>query len=271
MKTRIARHPLLWCIPAAMLLVPAAPVRVSGQEAERLSDKDVKQVLEELDRSRDRFEDALDGNVKSSVIRGANGELSVSRYLQDLQDNVKKLKERFTPQYSASKEAETVLKQGTEINTYIKAQPAEMKGGSEWDTMARQLSRLARAYRTTFPLPPDATVRRMNDAETAGAAEEVARQADQFKKQIDQEKAIPKPARDAAKKDVDALIKQAKAVKSRVADGQPSTAEVRTLMDLMSKVGTFVGAQSMLLPGTTGAWKAMQAPLDKLNQAFSLK
>jgi hypothetical protein len=254
-----------------MLLLPVLPARVSAQQGERLSDKEVRQLLEDLDHSRDRFEDALDGNFKSSVIRGPNGETSVSRYLQDLQDNVKKLKERFTPQYSASKEAEVVLKQGTEVNTYVKRQPAEMKGGSEWDTMARYLSRLAHAYQSAFPLPADATVRRMNDAETAGVAEEVARQADQFKKQIDRETALPKPARDAAKKDVDALIKQAKTLKSRLSDSQPSTAEARTLMELMSKVGTFVGAQSMLLPGTTGAWKAMQAPLDKLNQAFSLK
>src|SRR5262245_15752931 len=270
MKFRIFAR-LLWCVPAVMLTLPASPARVFAQEGERLSDKDVKQVLADLDHARDRFEDALDGKVKSSVIRGPSGETSVSRYLQDLQDNVKKLNERFTPQYSASKEAETVLRQGTEINTYIKAQPAEMKGGSEWDTMARSLSRLAHAYHTTFPLPPDAPVRRMNDAEAAGVAEEVAKQGDQFKKQIDQEKAIPKPARDAAKKDVDAVIKQAKTLKSRLSDGQPSTAEARTLMDLTSKVGTFVGAQSTLLPGTTGAWKALQAPLDKLSQAFAMK
>jgi hypothetical protein len=133
-----------------------------------------------------------------------------------------------------------------------------MKGGSEWDTMARYLTRLAAAYQTTFPLPTDASARRMNDAEVAGFAEQVAKQSDLLKKQIDHEQTIAKPAREAAKKDVDAVTKQAKALKSRLSDGQPATAEARTLRDLTSKVGTFVGAQSALLPDTTGAWKALR-------------
>ena len=47
-----------------------------------------------------------------------------------------------------------------------------MKGGSEWDTMATGLTRLAGAYGTQFPVPRDAVVRRFNDKETAEIAEE---------------------------------------------------------------------------------------------------
>lgn len=271
MKTRVSARTLLSCVAAALLMLPSLPVPAAGQGGERMSDREVKQLLDDVNNARDRFEDSLDGNLKSSILRTPTGELSVSRYLQDLQDNVKHIKERFTPEYSASKEVAIVLRQGTEINTYVKAQPAEMKGGSEWDTMARYLTRLASAYQTTFPLPTDASARRMNDAEVAGFADQVAKQSDQLKKQIDQEQTIAKPARDAAKKDVDAVTKQAKALKSRLSDGQPATAEARTLMDLTSKVGTFVGAQSTLLPATTGAWKALQTPLEKLNQAFAMK
>src|SRR5215510_10766271 len=99
-----------------------------AQSGERLADKEVKQIILDVDQARDRFEDQLDGRIKSSTIRGANGEVNVERYLDDLQENIKRLKERFTVDYSASKEAETVLKQGTEINEYIKKQPSEMKG-----------------------------------------------------------------------------------------------------------------------------------------------
>ena len=93
-------------------------------------------------------------------------------------------RERYTSQYSASAEALTVLRQGTDIHGYMKAQPDTMKGASEWDRLAGSLGRLARAYGATFPLPPDAPVRRVNDKEAAAAADAAAKSADEFKKPL---------------------------------------------------------------------------------------
>ena len=71
---------------------------VPAVAADRPSDKDVKQLLERIDHERDRFEDQLDGKLKRSIVRGPGGEVDVERYLDDLQDNVDKLKDRFTAQ-----------------------------------------------------------------------------------------------------------------------------------------------------------------------------
>ena len=57
----------------------------------------------------------------------------MSGALQDFQDSTKKLKDRFTDDYSASAEVEVVLKQGTAIDTFMKANPGVTKGRSEWD------------------------------------------------------------------------------------------------------------------------------------------
>ena len=219
---------------------------------------------------RDRFEDQLDGKLKSSTLRGARGETNVGAYLDDLQENVKRMKERFKPEYSASKEVEAVLRQGTDIDTYMKTQSSEFKGRSEWDRMASELGRLAAAYGTTFPLSANAAVRRINDAETAATAEEVARAADRFKKEIDRDASLVKTARDAIKQEVDAVIQQAKTVKSRTSGSRPATAEMRDLVIGAGKVGKFVSDNTVAAP-VKSAWEAMQAPLDKLQQAFGLR
>ena len=65
---------------------------VASPHADRLTDKDVKQLLERIDDERDRFEDQLDGKLKRSIIRGPGGEVNVEKYLDDLQENVDKLK-----------------------------------------------------------------------------------------------------------------------------------------------------------------------------------
>ena len=194
----------LWSMPA-----------FAQARTERLSDKDVKLVIDQVDEGRDKFEGNLDGQFKGSTVQGPNGETKVAGALQDYQDNTKKLKERFTPDYSAAAEVTTVLKQSMAIDTFMKGSPSTMKGRIEWDRQTANLKRLAEAYGTTFPLPDGATARRMNDQETAATAAAIATAADHFKSDLDKDKALAKPDKDAAKKDVELLIKQADAVKSR--------------------------------------------------------
>lgn len=268
---KVSPQVVIRCGLTALLALPvAAAARAQAPEPERLSDKDVVQIIDDVNQARDRFEDQLDGKLKESIIRRADGEVSVGHYLDDLQENVKKLKERFTRKYSASQEAEMVLKQSTDIDTRIKAQPGVMKGGSEWDRMTVDLGRLASAYGTTFPLMPNAAVRRINDEEAATIADEVAKSADKVKKAIDADTTLAKPERDTAKNDVDAVVKQAKVVKSRASDSKPGTAEVRDLLHKVDTVGTFM-QHSSRSPSLRSAWGDVQPPLEKLRQAYGIK
>ena len=246
----------LWSMPA---LAQARP--------ERLSDKDVKTLIDQVDEGRDKFEGNLDGEFKGSTLRGPGGEVKVSGALQDYQDNTQKLKDRFTPTYAASAEVATVLKQSAAIDTFMQGAPSAMKGRSEWDRQTTNLKNLAEAYGTTFPLPNGATVRRMNDRETADAATAIVTAGGRFKSDLDKDKTLAKADKDAAKKDVDLLVKQANAVKSRTSDGKPATGEARQLVEQAAKLQTFVGAHP--IPTMTN-WQAVQSSLGKLQQAFGL-
>jgi len=251
---------------AAAAFLWSMPVLTQAPSA-RLSDKDVKTLLEQLDEGRDKFEGNLDGQFKGSTIRGPAGERKVSVALQDYQDNTKKLKERFTADYSASAEVATVLKQSNSIDTFMRAQPSDMKGRSEWDRHAVNLTSLAKAYGAVFPLPEGAAVRRVNDKEAAGFAASIAAAGDRFKNDINKDATLAKPDKEAAKKDVELLVKQANEVKSRTNDGQPATGEVRQLVEQIAKIQTFVIAHPSTVAGN---WQAVQASAGKLQQAFGL-
>ena len=125
-------------ILALALAVPLSSAQTPGQPGERLSDKDVKSIIEEADHARDRFEDQLDGSIKSATVRTADREVDVERYLNDLQDHLKLLKDRFNDEYAASTEAEAVLSQATAIDTGVKTR-GQFKGVSEWDRLAMLL------------------------------------------------------------------------------------------------------------------------------------
>ena len=267
MTQTIGRNRLVACSLAA-LVASALSFGVTAAFAqarpERLSDKDVKTLIDQVDEGRDKFEGNLDGQFKSSTITNANGETKVAVALQDYQDSTQKLKNRFTADYSAGAEVTTVLKQSTSIDAFMQRSANTMKGRSEWDRLAAQLKRLAEAYGAAFPLPDGATARRMNDKEAAGAAAAIAAAGDRLKNDFDK---LAKPDKDAGKKEVELLIKHADAVKSRTGGGQPATSEVKQLVDQAAKVDAFIAAHP--LPTMTN-WQAVQASLVKLQQAFGL-
>ena len=247
----------------SLLSVPAlAQVR-----PERMSDKDVKILIDQVDEGRDKFEGNLDGKFKGSIVRGPNGETKVEAALQDYQDNTQKLKDRFTPEYAASAEVATVLKQSTAIDTFMQGSPSAMKGRSEWDRQAASLKHLAEAYGTTFPVPDGATVRRMNDKETAGVATAIATAADRFKSDVDKTKTLAEAREGRRQEGHRGAGEQANAVKSRAGEGKPATGEVRQLVEQAAKLQTFVGANP--IPTMTN-WQAVQTSLAKLQQAFGL-
>jgi hypothetical protein len=107
----------------------------------------------------------------------------------------------------------------------------------------------------------------MNDKETAGAAAAIGAAAGRFKDDVDKTTTLAKPDKNAAKKDIDQLVKLADTVKSRTNGGKPATADLRQLLDQVAKVETFVGAHP-IAPMTN--WQAVQTSLVKLQQAFGL-
>jgi hypothetical protein len=257
--------PVVATLAAALASTPP----LLAQTPERLTDKDVKALIEAADQSRDRFEDRLDDKVKDAVVRGPSGEVNVSRFLDDFQENFSRLKERFKPDYAASAEAAAVLRQASSVHAFMKQQPPTLRGSSEWDQLAGNLGRLAGVYSTKFPLEGDMPVRRVSDGEAAGAAEEIEKQADQLKDAFNREPSLAPPVKTALKSAADVLKNSAKTLKSRLKDGKPATAEARGLFDALRKMedsskGLGLSPQTLTLTG------ALRAPVTTLRQAFGL-
>ena len=258
---------------AALVVLLAGLLVPPVASAERPSDKDLKKLLERVDNERDRFEDQLDGKLKRSILRGPGGEVNVERYLDDLQENVDKLKDRFTPQYAASAEATTVLRQGADIQRFMATQPPNLDGMSEWNRLAATLGDLAAAYGTTFPVPEGQAARRLNDAEVKKAADETGKGADRFKKDLESslktDKTIDKPTLSAALKEVDDLKKDAQRLASTIGGGRPASGEAKALLQRAAAIRA-AGANRPLSPAAKSAWGVIEGHLANVAQAFGL-
>ena len=238
--------------------------------ADRLTDRDVKTLITRIEQGRDKFDDELDGKLKSSVIRQPSGEVNVKDVLNDFQESIDRVEERLKPEYAASAEVATLLRRGSGIETFFRQQPPGTKGESEWNRLASDLKGLAVAYGADFPLSSDATVRRIGDGELVSAVSQVATSADQLKKSLDNDlkknATVSKEARGAAVAEADQLTKDAKALRDRVKDTKPSSAEASKLLAQASKVQGFV--QSHQVPASAAAWKATAGYLQVVANAY---
>jgi hypothetical protein len=269
-----ARVSIVVCaIATAAFAFPGTSAAKQAPTGERLNDKDVKELLDRIDNNRDRFEDQLDGKLKRSIIRGPGGEVNVEKYLDDLQENMDKLKGRFTPQYAASAEVTTVLRQGTDIQRYMSTLPANFDGASEWNRLAASLGELAASYGTTLPLPEGQQARRLNDGEVKKTAEAISKNADEYRKQLDaslkKDKTVDKATRENAVKDAAVLKDDAKRLGSLVGDGKPASGEARALLQQVAAIQS-ANAGKNLPPAVLTAWGAMQGDLAKISQAFGI-
>lgn len=266
-RTTATRFSVAACaaLLVALLAGPAAA-------AERPRDKDVKQLIERVDHERDRFEDQLSGQLKNSVIRNPSGEYNVARYLDDLQDNTGKLKDRFKPEYAASEEVTTVLRQGSDIQRFMSTLPPNFDGASEWNRLAGSLGELAAAYGTSFPIPAGQQARRMNDREVKGAADEVARSADRFKNELDdslkKDKTVDKAAREASVRAAEGLKKDAERLASTIDDEKPASGEAQALLQHASTIRA--ASAHVPSPAAQATWGSIEGGLGKVAQAFSL-
>ena len=256
---------LMHAILAAAVLVPWPAIA-----ADRLTDRDVKQLVGRIEQGRDRFDDALDDKVKHDVLRGEAGEVNVEKFLNDFQENIDRIEERLKPDYAASAEVGTLLRQATAIDRFFHQQPTGAKGESEWNRLAADLKVLANAYGADFPLADNAMVRRIGDGEVVAAVEEVSKSGERLKKTLDSDlksnKAIDEPTREGIVDEAEALSKDAKTLRSRLKDGKPTSAEADQLIARAGKLQKFIEGHQV--PASASAWPALSTSLQSVASAY---
>ena len=254
-------------VTALLFLLSAA---IPAVAAERLTDRDVKSLVARIEDGRDRFDNALDREIKTMVIRSETREVKVAQFLDDFQAAIDRLEERLKPDYAGSTEAAALLRSGTILHTFLQGRPVGTKGVSEWNRVAVDLKSLALAYGADFPLAENATVRRLGDAELSVVMGEVVEQASRVKGALNddlkKDQMMTEAAREAAVADVDEFGKAAKVARDRIKDGEPSSAEVQRVFVHAARIATFIEGHSA--PSAAGLWSPTASRLQTIAGAY---
>ena len=195
---------------------------------ERLTDQEVKALLESIEKKRSAFEAALDDKLKNSTIKGERGEVNTNEFFDDLQDQVRRARERFSSDYSASSEVLSLLQFATRLDAWASTQPAGFRGSREWGALATDFRRLAAAYNSGLLRPGQqalgAQARRLNDAELVTVAANVEKNMDAFRNAYDSALTanadLTPASRQTAIQNVDAMKNSAQALNAALGKKQ---------------------------------------------------
>lgn len=264
----LPRLVLITAMMAGLLILPTTLLAV-----ERLTDNEVRELIGNIESGRSTFERALEDKVKNTVIKGPRGDVNTDEFFDDLQVQITRTKERFTSDYSASSEVLSLLQYSTRLDRWAKSQPPGFKGSAEWGPFAENLSRLAKAYNTTMPMPQNDGARRFNDAELKAAAAEVETLCDPYRaeleKSVNADKSLTAEARQSTLQQVDVLKTNAHALNESLANGQKGEAEADALIK-QALVATNTVAKTKISSGASAAWTPLRGALGKVAWSYEV-
>jgi hypothetical protein len=240
--------------------------------ADRLTDRDVKELIGRIEAGRDRFDNALDDKFKNSILRDASGEVNVKRFLDTFQESIDRVEESLKPDYAASTEVGMLLRQGSALERYFRQQPGGAKGESEWNRLASDLGMLAAAYGSDFPIAENAAFRRLGDREVSQSVKALESAAQQLRRALDadlkKDRSVDKATREGIVDEADQLSKDAKTLRERVNDGKPSSAEADQVMARAARLQTFIKGHQV--PAASGAWNGVASQLEVVSTAYRI-
>lgn len=130
---------------ATLLLLAGFSVPTYAQSAYRVSDREVEQLLRQLETHANAYKGSLDRALDRSSYNGTAREDEINRYVSDFESATDRLKDRFSRRNSATSDVEEVLNRAWAIDNFMSNN--RLPGAErEWDMMRSDLRKLAEYY-----------------------------------------------------------------------------------------------------------------------------
>jgi hypothetical protein len=164
-----------------LALVLALPAGIAAG-AERLTDEQVKKLIEDIDEGYKTWKQDLEKqNLDDAVITSAERTVKVKDFLKDFDKAIETYEGRFKNDYAASPEALALLRRGSDVA--LRNQRQNLPSSSAWSALAAKLDSLARAYGIGFPVESmNVLAARLNDGELAAKVERMDAATKQLQK-----------------------------------------------------------------------------------------
>jgi YmgG-like glycine-zipper protein len=122
------------------------------QQASRVSDRQVSDILRRLTQSSSRFRKSLDNALDRSRSDGTRAEDDINSFVRDFDKATNQLKDRFGSRRAVAADVENVLQKAALITDFMNRNRANAEAQNGWVAVRTDLSALANAYGVTWQL-----------------------------------------------------------------------------------------------------------------------
>lgn len=112
----------------------------------RLTDREMEQILDRIERQSERFQSSLDSALDRSRLNGTNREDDINEFMRQFNDEVKRLHDRFSDHKSVAADVQSVLDRAARIDNFMYRNRVARGAQDEWARLRANLDELSRAY-----------------------------------------------------------------------------------------------------------------------------
>jgi mRNA-degrading endonuclease YafQ of YafQ-DinJ toxin-antitoxin module len=271
-------------IVALMLLAGFATI-AQAQRPYRLSESDLKGLIDRLERNTDQFRKSLDSSLDRSRLDGSRAEDRINDFVKEFETATDRLKDRFNDDQSASATVQEVLDRASRIDHFMANHHLTGRVYEDWMRVRANLDELASTYSVAWNWPvvdstisPDTPLterhaRRINDNDVKAIISRIDAQAERFRRSLRDALNHSRFNRTGAEDDINAFVKNFEKATERLKDHfgrhNAATDDAEEVMRRAASIDTFMRSHE-LSSRAQEDWQALRRNLDELAAAYNV-
>jgi hypothetical protein len=249
----------------------------------RIDDKQVKKIIERIEKQSDKFRGSLDAGLDKSRFNGSNREDDINAFVKDFYRETKHLHDQFDHHKSTAPDVESVLDRASRIDSFMSRYPLTSTAQGDWAALKTNLDELAAAFNvsprwtgnSSYPIAAAVSdvPYRISDKEVEQTIHRIEKQSDRFRSALDA--ALDKSRLDGTRRedDINAFVKdfyaETKTLHEHFDHHKSTGADVQSVLDRGLRIDDFM-RRARLKRNVEKEWSDLKLNLDELARVYGV-
>jgi hypothetical protein len=247
-----------------------------AQRPYRLTEREMKNLLERIEKGADKFRDSLEDALDDTRLDGTRREDRINDFVKDFEAATDRLKDRFDDDRSAAGAAEQVLSRAASIDNFMMRHRLSSRAQSDWAYLRRNLDELARAYNVSWSWA-GVTNRpyRINDEQLKRLLGRIEEDADRFrnslKDALDDTRFDDTSAEDSINQYVKDFEQATDRLEDRFNDRRSAASDAEEVLRRAERIDNFMTMmRDRLTSRAQSDWARLRRSLDELATVYGV-
>lgn len=245
-----------------------------AQAVDRLSEREMKNLLDRIERGADRFRDSIGKGLDRSRIDDTRTEDNINEYMKDFEQATDRLKGRFDDNSSAASLVEEVLRRAANIDNFMTSNRVSGRAERDWMELRGHLDELARAYNVSWSWAGLSNAPyRVDDKSVRSLLDRMETDAQRFRRSLDDSLDRSRLDDSRAEDEINRFVKEFEQATDRLEDRfnskRTAAGDVEEVLRRAAAIDGFIRNHRMT-DRAMSDWMNLRRDLDELALAYTV-